>query len=88
MVCDILEIFEEATNEVEISQKPTLFLVLPWFHRLLAHLEYSAVDSVLIAKMKDTGREYMRNNLSKHISMRHRMATFLNPIDEIDKNVP
>lgn len=79
MIRDFLEIFEEATREVEATKKPTLHLVVPWFFRLVATCEVSETDNVLIANMKTIGREYFQTNISKHITKYHNMAAFLCP---------
>lgn len=72
-------IFEEATLEVEATKRPTLHLVLPWYFRLLHHCEISSVESVVISALKSKGLAYLNSNISEHITIHHKVATFLCP---------
>lgn len=79
MICDLLNIFEEATREVEATKRPTLHLVVPWYFRLLRHCQASSTDSVVISQMKIVAIEYLTSNIANHITSYHKVATFLCP---------
>lgn len=79
MLCDFLNIFEEATREIEATKRPTLHLVVPWFFRIKLHCQPSSADNVLISQIKIVATEYLTSNIANHISDYHKVATFLCP---------
>lgn len=79
ILSDFLQIFEEATKEIEASKRPTLHLVIPWYFRLLQHCESSSLDCGMISNLKRAGLAYLTSNVSEHITIHHKVATFLCP---------
>lgn len=79
MLCTFVEVFEIATMEIEASKSPTLHLVVPWYFKLMKHMQFVGVDSALVSDMKKIGREYLKNNIGRYISTYHKIAAFLYP---------
>lgn len=54
--------------------------MLPWFHRLKKACQFTSVDNVIVANMKNIGREYLGTNISQYLTEYHEIAVFLCPI--------
>lgn len=49
---DFLKLFKEASTALEGAQYPTLYLVNPWYQRLLEHMSPNISDSFFIAELR------------------------------------
>lgn len=72
-ILGFLRIFNSISVEMEKSHRPTLFLVWPATKRIDKFLKPTQIDSVLLQKMKNVARSYLKKNKL------HRIATFLHP---------
>lgn len=80
MLRDFLKKFKDASQEIEGSQYPTLYLVNPLYEDLLRHMSPNVRDSVFIGRLKEIGLLYWKNNVGPNINHFHDIATFLHPL--------
>lgn len=80
ILCNFMKIFDVATKEIEASKSPTIHLVIPWYFKILKYLDFNGVDSAIVSNMKSTGRQYLLNNIAKHLSKYQKIAVFLYPM--------
>lgn len=76
---DFLRPFKTATDEIEATLQPTLYLLHPWYHVLLGHMQPKVQDPTLIAQLKIIGHSYWTTNVQMHVTQYHDVAVFLHP---------
>lgn len=77
---NFLEPFKKATDELEASKRPTLFLVYPNYFNILEHLKPSASDPHCIAECKTIAQKYWTENVHNFLTKYHGVALFLHPM--------
>lgn len=72
-----LEKFKIASDEIEATKRPTLFLVIIWYNRLLNHLEITDDDDANFRDLKLSCRDIFKETFE--ITKYHKMAIFFHP---------
>lgn len=72
-----LEKFKIASDEIEATKRPTLFLVIIWYNRLLNHLEITDDDDGNFRDLKSSCLEIFKDTFE--ITKYHKMAIFFHP---------
>lgn len=72
-----LEKFKIASDEIEATKRPTLFLVIIWYNRLLKHLEVTDDDDGNFRDLKSSCHAIFKETFE--INKYHKMAIFLHP---------
>lgn len=78
MLVDFLSIFKEASDNVEQTKRPTLYLVWIWVIRIKEHLEAKTSDPRLIQVMKKVASDYFEKEFVFH--RYYKAAVFLHPL--------
>lgn len=76
---NLFEPFKEASDDLESTKKPTLYLCLPYYFELLKYTETQAIDSRLIKNLKKIIRTGLQNIWYPETTLHHKTATFLFP---------
>lgn len=93
---EFLEFFKKLTLDIEFENKPVIHRVWPLFKRLDLYLEHQSIDSNVITKMKEAGRNYIQkeeNIIDMQPNTELKLAVFLHPlmkrmkfVTEIERN--
>lgn len=75
-----LEPFKKATDDLEASKHPTLFLVYPNYFKILEWCQPIASDPNCIAGCKKICLKYWVENVHKFLTKYHGVALFLHPM--------
>lgn len=78
MLIDFFGIFKNATDEIEQSKRPTLYLVWTWIIRFNEHLAINRSDSRLLKVLKTVASKYLKENFVFHNFFK--IAVFLHPL--------
>ena len=74
---DFLEIFYNATNEIEGDLEPTLHLVLPWMKKIKQYCNEGISETFDITTLKNNCLYIIDEKFKPHLY--HKIAVFLNP---------
>jgi hypothetical protein len=75
---NFLKKFQVASLCLEVSKKPTLHLVIPWYKDLLEHCKVIASDNEVTKKIKVVVAEKLIEKIKIHEL--HKLAIFFNPL--------
>lgn len=75
---DFLNIFSDATKDVERTKSPSLYKVWIWIIQIKNHLKTTQNDNRMIRIMKTTASRYLDENFTFHPY--YKVAVFLNPL--------
>ncbi|GLV33484.1 hypothetical protein CBL_20219, partial [Carabus blaptoides fortunei] len=76
-IVKFLEPFKQASDALEASSKPTLYLTIVWFKRLEMHLKPSLADNIIILELKAKCLRILKEKFQPHLL--HKMALFFHP---------
>jgi len=74
---DFLEVFKVASVELESTKKPTMHLVLPWYHKIMQHCKTDRADSVDLSALKCKATSLLIQKFK--LEPLHQVAAVLNP---------
>lgn len=79
-ICDFLRLFAEITNIIEGDKYVTIHRTWPAFRKIEKHLLSTTADIPVVKRMKQIGREYIRENRTEIEPMSiHKLSVFLHP---------
>jgi len=74
---DFLQVFKDASDELEATKSVTIHKAVPWYHRLQEHCRINSSDSEPMTKIKTTATSFLESKFQ--IMHLHLVATALNP---------
>lgn len=78
ILIDFLGIFKEASDSIEKTKSPTLYLVWIWVIRIKEHLKENRNDHRVIKMMKKVSSKYLDDNFVFHDY--YKVSVFLHPL--------
>lgn len=78
-IIDFLKVFNEAAEEMQRADIPSLYLVFPYFYDLKNHCQLRNSESDMLKIYKTNVGKLITENWKKEIKMPHYAATFLFP---------
>jgi hypothetical protein len=81
-VCSFLQQFKEASLHLEATKVPTLYLVLPYYNKLLKLCQKTTVDCSELISYKQNVLNLMIFYMNDMIKIQHKAATFLYPLSK------